>query len=156
MKIVILMVGKDKQRFITEATNEYLKRLQGYLNVETITVPSPNVGNKTNPGKIIKLESGAISDKLPDDCYSIILDQRGKQYSSRGFAKKFQKLLNYQSKPIYFIIGGAYGITKSVKREANQIISLSKMTFTHQMTRVILLEQIYRAMTIIKGKKYHH
>lgn len=156
MKIKIVVVGKNKDQYVSLAEAEYLKRLQAYLPIETLVVPALKNYKNMKPGKIISREGDKILRFLPKNAYLIALDETGKQFSSISFAKNLKKIMNYQSKPIFFIIGGAYGISKQVKRKCAQIISFSKLTFTHQMIRIILLEQIYRAMTILKGKKYHH
>lgn len=156
MKVKILVVGKNKDQYISLAESEYLKRIQPFLPVEMIVVPSIKNSASMSPKKTVALEGEKILRLKPENAYSIALDEKAKQFSSVGFAKNMQKLMTYQTKPICFIIGGAYGIAADVKQKCDQIISLSKMTFTHQMVRIILLEQIYRAMTILKGKKYHH
>lgn len=156
MKLNIVVVGKNKDEFVTLAEKEYLKRLQPFLTVNLIVIPSNKINPKIEIAKVKNLESEKILKRIPDISYTIALDEKGKSFSSTEFANHFSKLLVSQSKPIYFIIGGPYGLSDKLKEQCDELITLSKMTFTHQMVRIILLEQIYRAMTIIKWKKYHY
>ena len=101
-------------------------------------------------------EAKEIQKKITPSDLVILLDEKGKEYSSVEFAKQIQKYLNMPSKKMVFIIGGPYGFAPEIKERANQTLSLSKMTFNHQMARLFFLEQLYRAMTILKGEPYHH
>jgi len=156
MKVNILVVGKNKDEFVNLAEKEYLKRLQPYLSVSLIVTPSVNIGRHTEIEKVKDLESAKILKRIPGNSFSIALDEKGEEFTSIEFANYFNQILQLQSKSIYFITGGPYGLSNKVKEHCSEVISLSKMTFTHQMVRIILLEQLYRAMTIIKGKKYHY
>ena len=153
MKLNIIVVGKNKDDFVTLAETEYLKRLQPFISVNLIVIHSNKINPKIEIDKIKNLESEKILKRIPNNSFSIALDEKGKEYNSIGFANYFNQLLQLHSKSVYFIIGGPYGLSDKVKEHCREVISLSKMTFTHQMVRIILLEQIYRAMTIIKGKK---
>lgn len=156
MKVNILVVGKNKDEFVNLAEKEYLKRLQSFLTVNLIVIPINKINPKVEIEKVKNFEAEKILHKIPEKSYSIALDENGKSFTSLDFANHLNNLLASQNKPLYFIIGGPYGLANSVKRRCDELLSLSKMTFTHQMVRIILLEQIYRAMTIIKGKKYHY
>lgn len=156
MKVNILVVGKNKDEFVNLAEKEYLKRLQSFLTVNLVVIPINKINPKTEIEKAKNLESDKILKRIPERSYVIALDENGKSFTSLDFANHLNNLFASQNKPLYFIIGGPYGLGNSVKCRCDELFSLSKMTFTHQMIRIILLEQIYRAMTIIKGKKYHY
>lgn len=156
MNITILAVGKNKDEYITLAENEFLKRLSSYCSLKIETVPTPKYTKNQSIDKIKELEGKAVLDKLPVQCYVIALDERGKEYNSKDFAQHLNKILVTHNKPLYFVIGGPYGFSPEVKNRADELLSLSQLTFTHQMVRIILLEQLYRAFTILKGKKYHY
>ncbi|MCK4359925.1 MAG: 23S rRNA (pseudouridine(1915)-N(3))-methyltransferase RlmH [Candidatus Cloacimonetes bacterium] len=156
MHINILMVGKNKDEFVALAEKEYLKRLQPFLSVNLVIIPSNKINSKAEVEKVKNFESEKILKRITEKSFLIALDEKGRHYTSIEFANHLNKLLVSQNKPLCFIIGGTYGLANELKKHCDEIISLSKMTFTHQMIRIILLEQIYRAMTIIKGKKYHY
>ncbi len=156
MSITILAVGKNKDEYITLAENEYVKRFSGFCSLKIETVSTPKYKRNQSVEKIKEGEGKAILTALPNQCYLIALDESGKEYSSQGFAQHLNKILVTHNKPIYFMIGGPYGFSQEVKNRADELLSLSQLTFTHQMVRIILLEQIYRAFTILKGKKYHY
>ncbi|MBS3741012.1 MAG: 23S rRNA (pseudouridine(1915)-N(3))-methyltransferase RlmH [Candidatus Cloacimonetes bacterium] len=156
MKFFILAVGKNSKGPLKKLEKEYIKRISKYLNIEVEEIPPVKKSGNASFENIINLEAKKIWGRLPDDTYRISLDEKGKLYTTEIFAKFIKKLLIHKRKPIYFIIGGPYGLGKKVRDKSHRTISLSPLTFTHEMTRVILLEQLYRAMTIIKGKKYHY
>ena len=147
--IKIVCVGKIKERFLISAINEYLKRLSKYTKVSIIQVP-----DESNVEKALKNEGLKILSKIKDDEYVIALDIDGVSISSLDFAKKVDNVFNSYSK-LTFVIGGSYGLSSSVKKRSNYLLSFSKMTFPHQMFRVILLEQIYRAYKINNNESYH-
>lgn len=155
MKIKILCLGKTKQQFIEDGIREYQKRISKYVNLEWQILPDVKlVGNKTID--IIKdQEADVIIKSIPAQAFLIVLDENGKEFSSMKFAKYLNgKLLSRRD--IVFVVGGVYGISKKILERADFVLSLSRFTFTHQMIRFILTEQIYRSFTIIKGKKYHY
>ena len=141
MKIKLLAVGKIKEPSFKEACAEYQKRLQKYSTFEIIEIK--------DEGK--EKEAEKILQKCKDS-FVIVLAEEGKQYTSLQFAELIKKT----AKDITFILGGAYGLEQRVKQRANLLLSLSAMTFPHELCRVIFLEQLYRACTIIKNEKYHH
>lgn len=141
LHIRIIQVGKTKDSYFREAEDEYLKRLSPYAKVKVETVEQ----------KKIEIEGEAILKKIKDGDFVVALEINGKSYSSEEFAAFLRK-----SEKITFVIGGPYGLSEDVLRRANSRLSFSKMTFTHQMVRIILLEQIYRGCTILAGKKYHY
>lgn len=159
MTINIIAVGKIKDNNLKNLIDEYIKRLSTYCKINIIEVDDQsNNDNKSSSILIEKLkdiEGENILKKIPSKSFVINLDLNQKQLTSEEFAGFLQKTIDIYSNNIYFVIGGSYGLSNSVKQKANTSITLSKMTFTHQMTRLILLEQIYRGFKINKGETYH-
>jgi len=149
--IKIICVGKIKEKFFVNALDEYLKRLTKYTKLEIIELSDESVGSIE---QIIDKESNKILDKIKDEDYITLLDIKGNLLSSEEFADKIS-FLESKYKNIVFIIGGSYGVNNKVKDKANMLLSFSKMTFPHQLFRVILLEQIYRAYRINNNESYH-
>ena len=158
LHINILCVGKIKEKFFKDAISEYLKRLQKYCIMNIIELPDrplPSSLNESLSNQIISQESDQLLSKLKSTSYNIALDSRGKQYKSEEFADFIAKVQNNYSE-ITFIIGGSLGLSNTLKEKCNSMISFSKMTFPHQLMRVFLLEQIFRAFKICNNEKYHH
>lgn len=147
--IKIVCVGKIKEKYLSLAIAEYLKRLSKYTKVDIV-----QVADEANAEKALKVEGEKIISKIRDDEYVIALDISGEGVSSIDFAKKINNVFNSYSK-LTFVIGGSYGLSSQVKKRSNYLLSFSKMTFPHQMFRVILLEQIYRAYKINNNESYH-
>ena len=146
MKINILTIGRLKEKYLIDAVSEYRKRLKNFCTLEIIELPEQ---------RTIELEGETLLKRISSESFKIILDIHGKEISSEEFAKKISDLaLNGQSN-LTFVIGGAFGISEELRQVADFKLSLSKMTFTHQMTRLILIEQIYRAFKIIHNEPYH-
>ncbi len=156
MKITLLLVGKTAFPYINEGIAIYEKRLQHYINYSRIEIPELKGVQAMSQEQIKEKEGELILKhiKAPDSV--ILLDERGSTFTSLEWASHLEKKINYEGKDIVFVIGGAYGFSKKVYERANGKISLSRMTFSHQIIRVIFLEQLYRAFTIIKGEPYHH
>ena len=156
MKIALLTVGKTDRDWIKQGLDIYVSRLKHYIPFSINEIPElKNVSAMSRDQ--IKAKEGELilkSIKPTDDV--ILLDEHGKEYSSTEFASLLQNKINYEGKDIVFVIGGAYGFSEQVYKRANSKISLSRMTFSHQMVRAIFAEQIYRAFTIMKGEPYHH
>ena len=156
MKIALLTVGKTDRDWVKQGLDIYVSRLKHYIPFSINEIPElKNVSAMSRDQ--IKAKEGELilkSIKPTDDV--ILLDEHGKEYSSTEFASLLQNKINYEGKDIVFIIGGAYGFSEQVYKRANSKISLSRMTFSHQMVRAIFAEQIYRAFTIMKGEPYHH
>lgn len=150
LKLNLICVGNLKDKFFIDASNEYLKRLSRFccMNLKEIK----EYTNLNNIQQIKQAESQEILKSIKG--YFILLDVKGKQLSSEEFADNIQNLSNTSSE-LTFVIGGSYGVTDELKKLANQIISVSKMTFPHRLFRVMLLEQIYRAFTINNNISYH-
>ncbi|MBC7411383.1 MAG: 23S rRNA (pseudouridine(1915)-N(3))-methyltransferase RlmH [Bacteroidia bacterium] len=156
LHIKLLQVGKTFQPFVQEGITEFEKRLKHYCTLETITISDvKNAANLTHE-QVKKQESIIILKHVTNTDTLLLLDERGIQYTSVELANYFNKQINAGVKKITVVIGGAFGFDESVYARANGLISLSKLTFSHQMVRLFLVEQIYRAFTIIKGEKYHH
>lgn len=156
MKIALIVIGKTDASYFTEALQEYAKRLVHYLPFEMVTIPDiRNVKNMSEPQQKEK-EGELILKSLQPADYVVLLDEKGKEFTSLLFAMYLEKKMHTVAKRLVFIIGGPYGFSDKVYRAAQEKISLSKMTFSHQMIRVIFTEQLYRAMTILNNEPYHH
>ena len=158
MNITILAVGKIKESFYREALSEYQKRLSRYCRLEIIEVadePAPEKASPAQEDAIREKEAGRILKRLRDGSFVITLEITGKKYDSEKFAKKLENLGLSGKSQLVFIIGGSLGLHPSVSERADLKLSFSDMTFPHQLMRVILAEQIYRAFRIINGQPYH-
>ncbi len=155
MKITFIFTGKTKVSYIEEGLKDYFNRLVHYIKAEIIIIPDLKNTKSMTEAEIQKKEGELILSRIPKSSRIILLDERGKQFSSGELAIFFQNKIQ-KGLDFCLVIGGAYGFSKEVHEKANQKISLSRMTFSHQMVRMILLEQVYRAFTILKGEKYHH
>ena len=156
MKIYFWPVGKAHELYVKEGVELFTKRISHYFPVEWKIFPSSKNAENLPEEEIKKNEANSILKALKDDDVLIALDEKGKQFSSIELAGFIQQKANESSKNIIFLIGGAYGIHESVLKECNFKWSLSKLVFPHQLVRLILAEQIYRACTIIRNEKYHH
>ena len=156
MKVKFICIGKTGKSFLEEGENEYLKRLKYYIPVERIEIPDVKNQKKLTFEQIKELEGKEILSKVQAGEHLILLDERGKQYTSVDFSVFIQQKFNSGGKALVFVVGGAYGFSDEVYNQAISKISLSTMTFSHQMVRMIFFEQLYRAMTILKGEPYHH
>lgn len=158
MKIKIIAVGKIKENYLKEGINEYLVRLSPYAKTEIVEVSDSKVKDNPNESDILKVineEGERILSKIKSGEYVINLDLNKKEFDSIEFSRFIESKLVEGGSSITFVIGGSYGLSQKVKDRANYSISLSKMTFLHQMTRLILLEQIYRSFKIINNETYH-
>ena len=156
MKVKFICIGKTGKTFLEAGEKEYLDRLKHYVSIERIEIPDlKNAKNLTIP-QIKELEGKEILSKTQQGDQMILLDENGSQYSSVAFSQFIQQKFNSGGKNLVFVVGGAYGFSEAVYAAATGKISLSKMTFSHQMIRMIFFEQLYRAMTILRGEPYHH
>lgn len=156
MNIILLTIGKTKKRFIAEGLDEYLGRLRRYVPFEISEIPDVKNSGKISREQQKEAEGKAILAALSPADHVVLLDERGRQYNSVEFSEKLQSLMASGKKRLIFIIGGPYGFSEEVYRRGNEMLSLSKMTFNHEMVRLFMTEQVYRAMTILKGEPYHH
>lgn len=158
MKITVITVGKIKEKYLKDAIAEYSKRLSKYCKLEIVEVAdekTPDNASEVVEDSIRSKEAERILKYVKDDAYVITLEINGKQLTSEELADKVEKLGIQGTSHIIFIIGGSIGLGKEVLQRSNYALSFSKMTFPHQLMRVILLEQIYRSYRIINGEPYH-
>ncbi len=156
MKITLLLVGKTAFPYINEGIALYEKRLGHYVNYNRIEIPELKGVQAMSQEQIKEKEGELILKNIKNTDDVVLLDERGNTFTSIEWAKHLEKKIIFEGKDIVFVIGGAYGFSQKVYQRANSKISLSKMTFSHQIIRVIFLEQLYRAFTIMKGEPYHH
>jgi 23S rRNA (pseudouridine1915-N3)-methyltransferase len=156
MKIKFVCIGRTGKDFLVSGEQEYLNRLKHYVSVEKIEIPDLKNARKLSIDQIKEQEGKEILSKVMSGETLILLDEKGKSFSSVEFAEFIQQKFNAGGKGIVFVVGGAYGFSEDVYKLSTAKISLSRMTFSHQMVRMIFLEQLYRAMTILKGEPYHH
>jgi len=155
MDIAVISVGKIKEPYWQEALAEYLKRLKPFCRITFQEVAEEHVTSVTDRKRILEAEGKRIEALLPKDTYVVVMDKVGITVSSEEFAKRLEGW-SFYGKRITFVIGGPLGLAPGITTRAKASLSLSQMTFTHQMTRIILIEQIYRAISIIQGKTYHY
>ena len=156
MKITLLTVGKTDKDWVKQGLEIYVSRLKHYIPFSVVEIPELRNVSALTKDQIKTREGELILKSLRPTDDVILMDERGKQYSSVEFAKVLQDKISYIGKDIVFVIGGAYGFSQAVYERADSKISLSRMTFSHQMVRAIFVEQIYRAFTIMRGEPYHH
>ncbi|WP_373056452.1 23S rRNA (pseudouridine(1915)-N(3))-methyltransferase RlmH [Zunongwangia sp. H14] len=156
MTIKLLCIGKTDNRQLQQLTEVYAKRLQFYNKFETEIIPDLKKVKYLDENQQKIKEGDAILAKLQHSDFVILLDENGKQFSSEAFSEYIQKRLNSGLKQLIFIVGGPFGFSEVVYKRADAKISLSKMTFSHQMVRLFFTEQLYRAFTILKNEPYHH
>ncbi len=155
MKIELWVIGKTAFKYLDEGITVYEKRLKHYVNFDLVVMP--DIKNPPLSTEALKIKEGEmILNKLQKDDLLILLDENGKHLTSIDFSKFIENQQMNATKRIIFQIGGAYGFSDAVYSRANQKMSLSKMTFSHQMIRLFFVEQLYRAFTILKGEKYHN
>jgi len=156
MKIKLIAIGKTDEKSLQTLIDKYQNRLKHYIGFDLDIIPdlknSKNLSEKQQKEK----EGDLLLKKLQTSDYVVLLDENGKQFNSVDFAKYLQKKMNSGAKQLVFIIGGPYGFSEAVYKRSNEKISLSKMTFSHQMIRLFAVEQIYRGFTILKNEPYHH
>ena len=156
MRINLICIGKTDDKEISGLIKYYQNRLPKHWNFEITEIPDVKNVKNLSP-ELLKREEGKLFLNLSENSdYIILLDEKGKQFTSREFAAKIDNWMNSSIKKVSFFIGGAYGFSEEIYQRANEKIALSKMTFTHQMIRLFFVEQIYRADQILQGKPYHN
>lgn len=158
MKITIACVGKIKEKYLTAGIEEFSKRLTPFCKLETLAINEERMPDNPSPAEkqqVLERETQRLLAIIPANSYVILLDVIGKQLSSPDLAAKLDELALAGNSHITFVIGGAFGYTDALRKSADLALSFSKMTFTHQMIRLLLIEQIYRAFKISRGEKYH-
>ena len=155
MRIEVCHIGKTKEKWLSSGEEFYLKKCKRYYPVKTKVI---NVTRETAPERAKTKEAEKIISYLQTapKHYNILLDERGKMHDSIAFARHLEKLAMHQGGAIRFITGGPFGVTDQVRASVHEMVSFSPMVFTHEMVRVLLLEQLYRAMTILRGESHHH
>jgi len=156
MQTVLWVIGKTNNNWLSQMLDDYKKRIQKYQRFEILIIP--NLKNKVNLSKSVQKqrEGELVMRRLDESDYLIVLDKDGKQMDSLLFSKFIDTKRMGSQKRLIFLIGGSYGLAESVYKRANEKISFSKMTFSHQMIRLFFLEQLYRANTILKNEPYHN
>jgi len=155
LKLKFIIVDKTRAQFLKEGEDFYLDRIKRYTQTEWIEVRPTRLIKGISDEEVKRAEGQAISQKVVPGDFLIALDKSGKQYDSEGLAEWLKKLSVDVRGSVAFTIGGPVGLSAEIIQKAGSVMSLSKMTLTHEMSRIILLEQIYRAFTIMKGEKYH-
>ena len=156
MKILFLVIGKTDESYLETGIGKYIKRLEHYIPFEMKVIPDIKNRKTLTEEQQKKAEGDLILSQLNPGDDLILLDEKGKTFTSVLFSQWIEKQVNAGSKRIVFVVGGPYGFSKEVYDKCKFKISLSEMTFSHQMIRLIFVEQLYRAFTIIKGEPYHH
>ncbi len=156
MNIKLFVVGKTNESYLQVGIDEYLKRLTRYANFSMEVIPDVKNAKSLTPAQLKTAESTLLMNKIDCSDHLILLDENGAEYSSEGFARFIEQMGLRSVKTLVFVVGGAFGFDDVMYKRANGKLSLSKMTFSHQMIRLLFVEQLYRAHTIIKGEPYHH
>lgn len=155
MQIILLVIGKTSERWIEDGIKTFEKRLKHYVPFQLKVINDVKTG-KRSPEELKQLEGIEILKTIEPSDYVILLDEKGDEHSSRKLSQQLQKWMNASPKRLIFVIGGAFGFSADIYKRANRSLSLSKMTFTHQMIRIFFVEQLYRSFTILRGEKYHN
>jgi 23S rRNA (pseudouridine1915-N3)-methyltransferase len=156
VKISFWSVGKTNEQYIKTGVEEFTRRITNYFKTDWTIIPVPKNAGMLSEMDLKKKEGEIILEWLSKDDYLVALDGKGKQISSEGLAAFIQARANESTKHLIFLIGGAYGIDETVLKRADYLWSLSQLTFPHQLVRLMLAEQVYRACTIMRNEKYHH
>jgi len=156
MKIVFLTIGKTINKHLIELQNDYQERVKHYIPYEYVVIPELKNTKNLSEAEQKEKEADMLFKVFEPSDEIVLLDENGKQFSSVGFSEFLDKKLMGTQKRMIFVVGGPYGFSQRVYNRANVLISLSKMTFSHQMVRLIFAEQLYRAFTILRGEPYHH
>lgn len=156
MTIELIVIGKTDSEAVSSLTEQYLKRINHYIKFSVTTLPDIRNTKKISENSQKRQEGEMLLKNISEGDYVVLLDEKGEQYRSVEFAAWLQKRLNSSVKKLTFIIGGPYGFSENVYKRADSAISLSKMTFSHQLVRTIFCEQLYRGFTILKNEPYHH
>ncbi|ENH95946.1 rRNA large subunit methyltransferase [Gracilibacillus halophilus YIM-C55.5] len=158
MKITIVAVGKLKEKYLKQGIEEYMKRLSKYAKIDIVEVPdeqAPENMSQADQEEVKRKEGERILSKISPDTYVISLEILGQTPTSEKFAEKLEQLMIHGKSKIAFVIGGSLGLSEAVRDRSDYALSFSKMTFPHQLMRLVLLEQVYRGFRIMKGEPYH-
>jgi 23S rRNA (pseudouridine1915-N3)-methyltransferase len=156
MKILLIQVGGTVDKYLEKGIAEYSKRLTHYTKFETIEIKDMKNAGRLSQPELKRKEGAEILKKIDSGDFLVLLDEAGKKMTSRLFASFIQEKMNHSTKKLIFVIGGAFGFDEVLYQRADVQLSLSDMTFSHRMIRLLFTEQLYRAFTILKGEPYHH
>jgi 23S rRNA (pseudouridine1915-N3)-methyltransferase len=156
MNIEIWTIGKDNESYIEEGIRHYFQKIRPWNPIELVVLQLPKKAATTDVERTKKQEEELILKKLQSQHYLVLMDERGKMLSSPQWAQQFQQLMNQGTKTLVILIGGAYGVSDEIKKQAKQTWSLSSLVFPHQLVRLILAEQVYRTFSILNNSPYHH
>ena len=156
MKILLLTVGKTKNQYLIQGISEYQKRLKHYIRFDILEIPNVRNSKHFSDIELIKKEGKLILEKIQSNDYLVLLEEKGKEFTSSAFAEKLQTWMLSAKKRVVFVVGGAYGFSEEIYNRSNEKLSLSRMTFSHQMVRLFFVEQLYRGYTILNNEPYHH
>jgi len=156
VKLRLICVGKLAEAWQRQAADEYAGRLQHYVSLEIVELKEEKGGRKGDIAGLLKREADRILEKIPAQSYVLVLDERGRQFGSEQLAEKLGDEMLHGGRDWCLVIGGPYGLDSRLRQRADVMLSLSKMTFTHQMARILLLEQLYRSNTILRNEPYHN
>ena len=156
MRATLILVGKTVNKHFVELIDDYAGRVKHYIGFDIITIPELKNTKSLSADQQKQQEGELILKQMQAGDHVVLLDEHGKEFRSVEFSKWVEQKMQTVNKRLVFVIGGPYGFSPDVYAKANEKISLSKMTFSHQMVRLIFVEQLYRAMTIIRGEPYHH
>lgn len=154
MKIALLVIGKTNEKYLESGIEIYQKRLKHYTNFEIITLP--DVKGISESKVLIEKEADQFLKQIKEDDFLILCDERGQMITSVELSELLSKRMSESRKKIVILVGGAFGVSAEIRKRADYILSFSKFTFSHQMIRLFITEQVYRAFTIIKNEKYHN
>lgn len=153
MKIILISFSRSEEKYIVEGVAEFEKRINKYNSFEKKIIKATAASNSAEQ---LRTEAKLLEQYFTSDSIVILMDENGKQFSSKKYSDFIQSKLNSGKKNLVFVIGGAFGFSDEIKKKASDLISLSTLTFPHQLAKLIFCEQLYRAFTILKGEKYHH
>ena len=156
MKTVFVVTGKTSEKYLEQGMSQFQKRLNHYTRFEYVELPEIKGGGKLSPERLKEAEGEQLLQVMQPGDFLVLLDERGATYTSRKFAQQFQKWMNAGPKRILFAVGGAFGFSPAVYAAAQQQLSMSSMTTSHQLIRLVFLEQLYRAYTILNNEPYHN
>jgi len=155
LRLTLISVAKISEPFVREACAVYAERIRRYAKLNLVVVPEERVSSRGKRKFILNQEGRRMREKIPPGVFTVVVDEKGKCLSSEAFAHSLEKWSNSGLKEVAFILGGPYGLDEALREEADFCLCLSPMTLTHGLARVLLLEQIYRAFTILRGEPYH-
>ncbi len=156
MNIKLIVVGKSESEHLRSWVEVYVKRLSHYIGFEIVTLPDVKNAKNLSVGELKEREGEMILRQIEKADKVVLLDEKGKEFSSMEFSKYLEKQMNASVRTLVFVVGGAFGFSPKVYEKIGERIAISRMTFSHQMIRLLVVEQIYRAFTILKGEPYHN